>query len=115
VTGALEGDDQDSTAETSAGAARDLAAGADPGGTREPEADAGSERAPDPALLLRVTEGNPTPEELAAVVSVLAARLSTVTATGPTTARSEWGAPARKLRGIHRHSPGAWRASAWPR
>jgi len=65
--------------------------------------------------FLRIEAGEPTPEELAAVVAVLAARRG---GTAPNTldvARSAWSAPARSHRGIHAPGPGAWRGSAWPR
>jgi hypothetical protein len=65
--------------------------------------------------LVRVVQGNPSPEELAALIAVLTARI-TATATSPLpAARSEWGSPARYVRSTHRHGAGAWRSSAWPR
>jgi hypothetical protein len=63
---------------------------------------------------LRVT-GDPSPEELAALVAVLAAWPTPGDGGNRRGRRSEWGAPAHRVRGIHRHGPGAWRASAWPR
>jgi hypothetical protein len=71
------------------------------------------EAATEPQMpLLRVVKGELTPEELAALVTVVAARGS-----GGTPAkkpqRSEWGHPARAVRGIHRPGPDAWRRSAW--
>lgn len=62
--------------------------------------------------LLRIVKGDPTPEEVAALVSVVSAM-----AAGAQAARAEakpkpeWGAHHRKVRGIHRHGPGAWRTS----
>ena len=62
--------------------------------------------------LLRIVKGNPTPEELAALVAVVAARSASGTpAKKPL--RSEWGHPARAVRGAHRPGPDAWRRSAW--
>ena len=61
--------------------------------------------------LLRVVKGDLTPEELAALISVIAARSAAGTpAKKPL--RSEWGHPARAVRGPHRPGPDAWRRSA---
>ena len=62
--------------------------------------------------LLRSVKGNPTPEELAALVAVIAAR-SAAGAPAKKPLRSEWGHPARAVRGAHRPGPDAWRRSAW--
>ena len=62
--------------------------------------------------LLRVVKGNPTAEELAALVAVVAARSAAVAPAKPKL-RSEWGHPARAARGPHRPGPDAWRRSAW--
>ena len=64
--------------------------------------------------LLRVVKGDPTDEELAALVTVVSALAAGAAqaSSGRDQPRSEWSAPARRLRGIHRHGPGAWRASA---
>jgi hypothetical protein len=65
--------------------------------------------------FVRVLRGNPTDEELATLVAVVAA----VSGSGPDepvdAPRSEWAAHARRVRATHRHAPGAWRASAFPR
>jgi hypothetical protein len=61
--------------------------------------------------LLRVVKGDPTPEELAALIAVVAAR-SAVAPAKPKP-RSEWGHPVRAVRGPHRPGPEAWRRSAW--
>jgi hypothetical protein len=62
--------------------------------------------------LLRVVRGNPSPEELAALIAVVAAR-----AVGgepePMPVRSLWARPS--LRSPLSHGPGAWRASTLPR
>ncbi len=61
---------------------------------------------------LRVVRGEPTAEELAALVAVVAAR-----AVGPATAprvRSAWSDPARRLGLTSRPGPGAWRRSVLP-
>jgi hypothetical protein len=62
--------------------------------------------------LLRVVKGNPTPEELAALVAVVAARSAAGVPAKPRP-RSEWGHPIRAVRGVHRPGPDAWRRSAW--
>ena len=60
---------------------------------------------------LRVLHGNPSPEELAALLTVVAAR----SGDDPPTPhpRSLWGRPL--LRGPHHPAAGAWRESALPR
>jgi hypothetical protein len=69
-----------------------------------------------PDVLVRVLQGEPSQEELAALVVLVAGGGVTSSPEPPKVAsRSQWGAPVRRLRGIHRHGPGAWRASAWPR
>jgi hypothetical protein len=67
---------------------------------------------PAPKPLLRIVKGNPTPEELAALVAVVTAR-SAAGAPAKPKARSEWGHPVRAVRGVHRPGPDAWRRSAW--
>ncbi|HUS22167.1 MAG TPA: acyl-CoA carboxylase subunit epsilon [Aeromicrobium sp.] len=62
--------------------------------------------------LLKVVKGNPTPEELAALIAVVAAR-SAAGAPAKPKPRSEWGHPVRAVRGVHRPGPDAWRRSAW--
>ncbi|OFE14558.1 hypothetical protein BA895_09345 [Humibacillus sp. DSM 29435] len=65
---------------------------------------------PDPqAPALRILAGHPTPEELAALVVVLAARQAP-DAAAPLSVRSPWSDPARRLVG-----PSGWRGSALPR
>jgi hypothetical protein len=64
------------------------------------------------APLLRVVRGNPSAQELAALVAVVAARASA----GPEPARPArplWGRPV--LRPVLTPGPGAWRASGLPR
>jgi hypothetical protein len=61
---------------------------------------------------LRVVRGQPTAEELAALVALFAARSAgTVPAPRP---RSAWADPARRLGLTARPGPGAWRRSALP-
>ena len=62
--------------------------------------------------LVRVVTGDPTPEELAALVAVLASLGGPAT---PATRRTPvWNAPARLQRRVLRHGQGAWRGSALP-
>ncbi len=65
------------------------------------------------APALRVVRGDPTPEELAALVAVLGA-MGGDEAPAPRPA-SVWAAPARRHREPHRHGAGGWRASSLPR
>lgn len=73
---------------------------------------------PDPqrAPALRVVSGQPTADELAAVVVVLGAASARARG-GPAAAplRSQWAARSRLLRTPVAAGPGAWRASALPR
>ncbi len=64
--------------------------------------------------LLRIVKGDPTPEEVAALVSVVSAMAAAAAAASANQKRPrpEWSAPHRRLRGTHRHGAGAWRASA---
>lgn len=62
--------------------------------------------------LLRVVRGNPTPEELAALVAVVASRASVVE---PEPASPPpWASRAAGLRRPLTPGPGAWRASGLP-
>jgi hypothetical protein len=61
---------------------------------------------------LRVVRGDPTAEELAALVTVLVTR-SGETAE-PARGRSAWNDPARLVRRPLGHGPGGWRSSALP-
>ncbi|TDC10026.1 acyl-CoA carboxylase subunit epsilon [Streptomyces sp. 8K308] len=70
---------------------------------------------------IRVVRGNPTPEELAAAVTVMRARVAAAAASaeadaepGPPSA-SAWSHPARTVpRRPPAPGPGAWRTSFWP-
>ena len=62
--------------------------------------------------VLRVVTGDPTPEELAALVAVVA---SLGAPAAPAPRRTPvWNAPARLQRRVLRHGPGAWRGSGLP-
>jgi hypothetical protein len=80
-----------------------------------------TEQQPPERPWLRVVRGDPTPEELAALVAVLAARqaqASQVAAEAGAGAapgrRSAWGHPDSAFRQPLRHGPDAWRRSALP-
>lgn len=66
--------------------------------------------------VLRVVKGDLTPEELAALVAVIAARNAAAAHAASRTKvapRSQWGHPARVARTPHRFGPGQWRSSAF--
>lgn len=75
--------------------------------TTSSEATASAADALVPAI--EVTGGNPTAEEIAAVVTVVLAAASG-SAEEPKAARSLWGAPV--MRRPHQAGPGAWQHSA---
>ena len=62
--------------------------------------------------FLRVVRGDATPEEIAALVTVLAAARTAPPA--PPRRRPEWGHARRAQRVTYRRGPGGWRASALP-
>lgn len=62
--------------------------------------------------VLRVVKGDPTPEELAALVTVLASLGGP--AAPPARRTPSWNAPRRLHRPAHPPGPGAWRASGLP-
>ena len=80
-----------------------------------PEATA-PEAAEDSAALLKVVRGQPTAEELAALVAVIASQAAAASG-GPATARkaSGWTDRSRYVHAPGTPSPGGWRASAFPR
>ena len=65
------------------------------------------------APLLRVVSGDPTPEELAALVAVVASLGSAAAA--PPRRTPEWQAHHRKVRATYPQGPGGWRSSGLPR
>jgi hypothetical protein len=66
--------------------------------------------------LLRVERGEPTDEELTALVAVIATKLHAgAPAPAPSRGRSEWANPARAVRQPHRPGPGRWRTATFPR
>jgi hypothetical protein len=67
--------------------------------------------------FLQVVRGDPTPEEVAALVTVLTARARAAAAGGrprPRPRRSDWADPSRRLRRTLPHGPGAWRSTYLP-
>ena len=67
----------------------------------------------DPPLLRVVRGGEPTDEELAALIAAVATAAVTTDEQEP--APSQWAARADRLRRPLRPGPGAWKASALPR
>ncbi|HEY7146744.1 MAG TPA: acyl-CoA carboxylase subunit epsilon [Streptosporangiaceae bacterium] len=64
---------------------------------------------------LSFASGNPTEEEIAAVVTVVLARTAPASAPGePGIMRSEWASKSRLMRQPLARGPGGWRASARP-
>jgi len=70
--------------------------------------------APQPPLVLSVLRGEPTPDELAALLVVLASRQPTAPA-GRGKPPSLWSALGQTLQAPLFPGPGAWRASGLPR
>jgi hypothetical protein len=70
--------------------------------------------ASDPASVA-IVRGNPSAEQVAALVAVLAARARPAGAPAPRNVRSEWSSRSRLLRAPLQRGPGGWRASALPR
>ena len=71
-----------------------------------------------PEPVLRVVKGEPTPEEFAALVAVISAKLrtgGTTPAAGSRRDAPSWAAYWRRTRQPLRPGPGAWRASTLPR
>jgi hypothetical protein len=65
--------------------------------------------------VLRIVKGDPTPEELAALLAVVAARSAAAPADSPTTDRaSDWATYWRNHTRPFHPGPGRWRASAHP-
>jgi hypothetical protein len=73
----------------------------------------GTTRGGDATPFLRVVKGDPTPEELAALVGVLASLGGR--AAEPPRRTPDWNAPRRLHRVVHPHGPGGWRSSGLPR
>jgi hypothetical protein len=81
--------------------------------TDAPDAPVGQAgHAEDPAAL-RIVRGDPTPDELAALVAVLAAASGGDQEGGPVTPVSQWAPPARLMR--QAVAPTGWWESSLPR
>ena len=68
--------------------------------------------------MLRVVKGEPTSDEIAALVAVIASRTAAAAAAvrgASSPVRSAWGAPARSLRTPLDVGANGWRRSALPR
>jgi hypothetical protein len=81
----------------------------------EVESETGGETQAEPsAPLLRVVKGDPSPEEVAALVAVVSAMAAGAAEAASRQQRPTpaWAAHHRKHRPPHRHGPGAWRLSA---
>jgi len=63
---------------------------------------------------LRVVAGNPSPDEIAALVAVLSHRVNRPTP-APEARRSLWASRSRQVRPVLGAGPGSWRASTLPR
>ena len=71
-----------------------------------------ADAAPPARPLLRVVRGEPTPEELAALIAVVSARAAGGDDAQPPAPPSLWARP--QLRAPLAPGPGAWRASGLP-
>jgi Acyl-CoA carboxylase epsilon subunit len=78
------------------------------------EADGGNaaDEAPPARPVLRIVRGDATPEEIAALLAIVAAR-GGGEATEQVAAASAWAAPAQQLRQPVPTSPGSWQRSGW--
>jgi hypothetical protein len=66
-------------------------------------------------VTIRVVAGDPTPEELAALVTALVGSAARASSAPPVSPPSRWAASARpRGHGIGVPAPDAWRASALP-
>ncbi|WP_460663147.1 acyl-CoA carboxylase subunit epsilon [Kribbella swartbergensis] len=64
--------------------------------------------------IVQVVKGDPTPEELAALVAVIAARSSAPAVPAEPDRASDWATYWRHARQPFHPGPGRWRASAHP-
>ena len=62
----------------------------------------------------QVIKGEPTDEELAAVIMVLTAQAAVVAKSANAKLAPEWNAPHRSVRKSFEHGAGSWRRSALP-
>jgi hypothetical protein len=78
-------------------------------------AETAADAADDAAATLRVVRGEPTPEELAALVAVLVTRAGAHGEPANPAKTSDWTDRSRYVRSHTPHTSGGWRASAFPR
>jgi Acyl-CoA carboxylase epsilon subunit len=64
--------------------------------------------------VIKIVKGDPTPEELAALVTVLAARAAAAAPAADQHRASNWATYWRNARTPFHPGPGQWRASAHP-
>ena len=76
--------------------------------------DQNAEGTPEAKPLLKVIDAHATPEEVAAIVTVLSA-LGGGAAPAPRPPRSQWAHPGRQMTPVTAAGRGGWRASALPR
>jgi acyl-CoA carboxylase epsilon subunit len=69
---------------------------------------------PEPQPVLRVVKGDPTAEELAALVAVVSARAASAAPTAEPDRASDWPTYWRNAKRPLHPGPGRWRASAHP-
>ena len=74
---------------------------------------ASSPAEPPAGPFLRIVRGDPSPEQVAALVVAMTALRREGEPTRDTTSRSGWADRSRLLRTPVHPSPGAWRRSAW--
>jgi Acyl-CoA carboxylase epsilon subunit len=69
-------------------------------------------------MTIKVVRGNPTPEELAAALTVVQAQAAALAAASPTTPpppRAAWSDPARiAARRLPQPGPASWSRTFWP-
>ncbi|MYQ30455.1 acyl-CoA carboxylase subunit epsilon [Streptomyces sp. SID4956] len=65
-------------------------------------------------MTIKVVRGNPTPEELAAVVALLSSVRTAAPAPEPRRTRTVWASPRLLLRAPQGYGPVGWPASALP-
>lgn len=82
--------------------------------TDDGESEAQSEAEAEAEATLRIVRGEPTPEELAALVAVLSTRAGSGGAAAAPPAASAWTDRSRYVRPRLGHTPDGWRASAYP-
>lgn len=83
----------------------------------------GNERHETIGMPVRLVRGDASPEELAALVAILATARGDVApdltdghpAASGRSPQAQWSSPRRMTRTTHTHGPGGWRASALPR